>query len=323
MKYSKEQLMVLSNNTGFRAEILEKVLLLMDLLECFFNDPLLKGKLVLKGGTALNLFYLELPRLSIDIDLNYIGEIDRENMMFDRKRTEERIIAICELQKFMLYRQPSVHAGGKLIWRYPSALGYMGNLEMDLNYMYRIPLLPVSQKTSIQIGDFSVKNIVVLDVHELAAGKLAALIDRSLGRDLFDAYCLFSANFLNSEILRPIFVTYLGVGNKKDICNISVEKITIDHEELLNRLLPMLSKKRLSDIENKKIWITTMLVEMRKSLQTLLPLRANEIAFLDALLDYGEIRPEMITENLQLQKNIKSHPALHWAVFNTQRNKSR
>ena len=35
MKYSKEQLMALSNNTGFHAKILEKVLLLMDLLELF------------------------------------------------------------------------------------------------------------------------------------------------------------------------------------------------------------------------------------------------------------------------------------------------
>lgn len=63
------------------AEILEKALLLMDLLEHFFSDPFLKEKIVLKGGAALNLFYLELPRLSVDVDvdvdLNYIGEIGR------------------------------------------------------------------------------------------------------------------------------------------------------------------------------------------------------------------------------------------------------
>ncbi|MCG2795115.1 MAG: nucleotidyl transferase AbiEii/AbiGii toxin family protein [Actinomycetia bacterium] len=37
-----------------------------------------EGKLVLKGGTALNLFYLDMPRLSVDIDLNYIGAAGRE-----------------------------------------------------------------------------------------------------------------------------------------------------------------------------------------------------------------------------------------------------
>jgi|GEM_PF-5539706 len=44
MKYSKEQLMALSGSTGFRAEILEKVLLLMNLLNTFSNDHVLKGK---------------------------------------------------------------------------------------------------------------------------------------------------------------------------------------------------------------------------------------------------------------------------------------
>ncbi|HXN21293.1 MAG TPA: nucleotidyl transferase AbiEii/AbiGii toxin family protein [Candidatus Dormibacteraeota bacterium] len=41
----------------------------------------LRNKLVLKGGTALNLFYLDLARLSVDIDLNYIG---REEMLSER-----------------------------------------------------------------------------------------------------------------------------------------------------------------------------------------------------------------------------------------------
>lgn len=322
MKYSKKQLMALSDNTGFRAEILEKVLLLMDLLELFFNDPILKEKLVLKGGTALNLFYLELPRLSVDIDLNYIGEVEREKMLLDRKKVEERIIAICKLQKFTLYRKPEVHAGGKLVWRYPSTLGHTGNLEIDLNFMYRIPLLPINKKTSIQIGDSYVKNISVLDIHELAAGKLAALVSRSLGRDLFDTHCLFSNGCLKLEILRPIFVAYLGISNQKNTRKLIPEQITIDFEELQNRLLPMLSKSRLNH-ENKSIWPKEMLIGVQKSLQTLLPLRENDIAFLDALLDHGEIKPEIITDDLQLQENIKLHPALHWTIFNKLRNKNR
>lgn len=81
MKYSKEQLQKAAANTGFRAEILEKVFLLMDLLTAFFDDAILKNKAVLKGGTALNLFYLGLPRLSVDLDLNYVGTIEREDMI--------------------------------------------------------------------------------------------------------------------------------------------------------------------------------------------------------------------------------------------------
>lgn len=104
---------------------------------------------------------MELPRLSVDIDLNYIGEIGREAMVLDRQKIEERIVAICELRKFILYRKPGVHAGGKIIWRYPSALGHIGNLEIDLNFMYRIPLLPINKKALIQIGNSSVENIMM------------------------------------------------------------------------------------------------------------------------------------------------------------------
>jgi predicted nucleotidyltransferase component of viral defense system len=44
----------------------------------------LHGRLALKGGTALNLGYLELARLSIDLDFNYIGNPGREEMLAER-----------------------------------------------------------------------------------------------------------------------------------------------------------------------------------------------------------------------------------------------
>jgi predicted nucleotidyltransferase component of viral defense system len=64
-----------AKSTGFDAGNLEKVLRLRELLNEFHKHPFLRGKLVLKGGTALNLFYLGLARLSVDIDLNYIANI--------------------------------------------------------------------------------------------------------------------------------------------------------------------------------------------------------------------------------------------------------
>jgi hypothetical protein len=51
----------------FQAETGEKVLRLKQILVEFQRHPALKQKLVLKGGTALNLFYLDLARLSVDI----------------------------------------------------------------------------------------------------------------------------------------------------------------------------------------------------------------------------------------------------------------
>jgi predicted nucleotidyltransferase component of viral defense system len=80
-------------DTGFRPEVLERVFQLLSLLESLRSHPFLKGRLVLKGGTALNLFYFDVPRLSVDIDLNYIGAVDRETMLQERPQVEQAVQA--------------------------------------------------------------------------------------------------------------------------------------------------------------------------------------------------------------------------------------
>ncbi|MDO4850868.1 MAG: nucleotidyl transferase AbiEii/AbiGii toxin family protein [Actinomycetota bacterium] len=61
---------------------------LLDLLAEFGSHPSLKGKLALHGGTAINLFMLDIPRLSVDIDVSYVGAIGREEMLADRPVVE-------------------------------------------------------------------------------------------------------------------------------------------------------------------------------------------------------------------------------------------
>ncbi len=56
MKISQEKLTAQAERTGFRADVLEKVAHLLELLNALGSHPFLKGKLILKGGTALNLF---------------------------------------------------------------------------------------------------------------------------------------------------------------------------------------------------------------------------------------------------------------------------
>jgi len=56
MKLSPEILAAESESTGFRPELIEKVARLLAVLESIQTHPFLKGKLVLKGGTALNIF---------------------------------------------------------------------------------------------------------------------------------------------------------------------------------------------------------------------------------------------------------------------------
>lgn len=187
MKISNERLIDIANQTGFRSDILEKAIQLLGLLEALRDHPTLKGKLALKGGTALNLFYLDIPRLSIDLDLNYVGAASREDMLSERPDIEQAIRAVCSREGFSVIRVPDEHAGGKYQLRYEAAAGGGGNLELDVNYMYRVPLWPAADMNSHRLGPYQALNTFLVDIHELAAGKLAALLSRHQARDLFDS----------------------------------------------------------------------------------------------------------------------------------------
>lgn len=60
MILSKERLLKEKKNTGYRQEIIEKVVWLMEMLNAIVEDSFLSSRLALKGGTALNLFYFDL-----------------------------------------------------------------------------------------------------------------------------------------------------------------------------------------------------------------------------------------------------------------------
>ena len=96
MILSKERLVKEQKTTGYRQEMIEKVVWLISILNSIADDSFLKTKFVLKGGTALNLFHFDLPRLSVDADLNYIGGVDREVMLQERPEVELRVKQIMQ-----------------------------------------------------------------------------------------------------------------------------------------------------------------------------------------------------------------------------------
>lgn len=123
MKFSSSEILPAAESTGFKAEMVEKVLHLLNLLNALNSHPFLKEKWVLKGGTALNMFVLDLLRLSVDIDLNYIGAPGREEMLRDRPKTEQAAQAVFSREGFTIKRVPDEHAGGKWRLSYKSFTG--------------------------------------------------------------------------------------------------------------------------------------------------------------------------------------------------------
>jgi predicted nucleotidyltransferase component of viral defense system len=301
-------------STGFGGEPLEKVFRLIALLDALNSHPFLKSRIALKGGTALNLFHFDVPRLSVDIDLNYIGAADRETMLAERTKLEQAVQAVCSREGLTVRRVPSEHAGGKWRLTYAASAGGSGNLELDVNFMLRTPLWPPRMAQCYPVGSFKAAPITVLDPHELAAGKLAALLARSANRDIFDSHRLLADPGLDHARLRLGFVVYGGM-NRKDWRTVSPEDVKGDPADAPRDLVPMLRADLAPPRGEIKRWLQRLVAECRERLAIVLPLRANELEFLERLNGAGEIVPEVLTDD----PAIRDLPGLKWKSLNVKK----
>jgi len=320
MRISPEKLAAEAQATGFRPDVLEKVAHLLGLLDAMRSHPFLKGKLVLKGGTVLNLFVFDVPRLSVDIDLNYVGAEDRDGMLAERPKVEQAVQAVFAREGFTVRRMPEEHAGGKWSLRYESAPGRSGNLEVDINFMFRVPLWPVVTSDSHSVGTWRAVGIPVLDRHELAAGKLTALLARRQVRDLFDSHRILRMDTLDSHRLRIGFVVY-GAMNRKDWRTVSLGDVDFDAMDLARQLVPTL-RVNAAEVQAESAEYGARLVrECREGLSVVLPFTDSERKFLDLLLNRGVIDPTLLTADESLQRRIRSQPLLEWKALNVRRHK--
>lgn len=304
--------------TGFGAEPLEKVVRLMALLDVLNSHPFLKPRIALKGGTALNLFHFEVPRLSVDIDLNYIGAVDRETMLVEKQKVERALQAVCSREGLTVRRLPTDHAGGKWRLTYFGTKGLPGTLELDVNFMLRTPLWPCVTKNCHPVGSLHAAPVRVLDLHELTAGKLAALLARSASRDVFDAHALLVTPGLDAARLRLGFVVYGGI-NRKDWRTVSTADVTADANEVRTELVPMLRADRVPAKRDVAAWAEKLVAECRERLSLLLPLNGQELEFLRRLNDQGEIAPELLTADPAMQRTVREHPGLRWKALNVRK----
>ncbi|MGN0739869.1 MAG: nucleotidyl transferase AbiEii/AbiGii toxin family protein [Treponema sp.] len=160
----------------------------------------------LKGGTAINLFYRNLPRLSVDIDLAYIENSPRneatENINSALKRISEK------LNKYnirnIIQRNGEIE---KIICFTDKA-----KVKIEPNYTNRGFAYPVQKLQTCQKvqEEFGFAEINVLSAPELFGGKICAALDRQHPRDLFDVHFMLENNELNSNIKNGFLIELLS-----------------------------------------------------------------------------------------------------------------
>lgn len=319
---SAQTLQRLANETGLQAGTLEKVLRLLDVLQEIAGDELLADRLVLKGGTALNVFHLRLDRLSVDIDLNYVGALDRAAMEAERPALDAALHRLLTAMGYAIRRQPGEHAGGKWIGRFTSALGGGATLEVDINYMARQPLFGFDRLDSVVLGDIQAKAIPVLNLHEVVASKLVALVDRTAARDLFDARRILDIPDLDWTRIKAAMLAY-GASGRRDWRQASINDIAGDPKELRQKLAICLPQNAFDDAGGVEAWMENTVATCRERLAPLFDLSPGEAAFLDGVLARGKVDASSLSTDAATQDRIASMPMLQWKAQNVRAHRAR
>ena len=301
----------LAGETGYELDTLEKVLRILDLLDEIAGDPILSERLVLKGGTALNVFHLDLDRLSVDIDLNYVGALDLTAMESERPDVDAAIDRLFTSLGYGVRRRPTEHAGGKWLSRYASTLGGNASLELDVNYMARQPLFGAVRMESRHFGGVRTSRVLVLDLHEIVAGKIVALFDRHAARDLFDVRRILSIEGLNWGWIKAA-VLAIAACNRRDWRTVSTHAIACDPREFRQKLAICLPRGFFAGGEDIDAWIEHTIELCRERLAFLFDLSVNERKFLDDVLDRGEVDADLLDVEPEIRARIRAMPMLAW-----------
>ena len=191
-------------NPYFRqVELVVRVLPLVASESCF----------ALKGGTAINLFICDFPRLSVDIDLTYLPLDNRDDAL---GAIEDGLGWIADNIRRVIQGAKVTAAAGEAgrVQRLQIAAGGV-NIKVEVSPVLRGSIMPAVQ---MAIGDpvadqFGYVETQVLVADELYAGKLIAALDRQHPRDLFDVMQLLAGGGITPALM-DCFLVYLVSSNR-------------------------------------------------------------------------------------------------------------
>lgn len=166
----------------------------------------------LKGGTAINLFVRNLPRLSVDIDLLYLPVNDRSAALdeIDAAMRQIKAQVLEEIPGAQVFETISERAILRLL---VAAAGTRVKIEVSpvlRGVVYEPSKLPVAEAVE---EEFGFAETMVVSFEDLYAGKLVAALDRQHPRDLFDVRDLMANEGITSR-LREAFIVYLLSHNR-------------------------------------------------------------------------------------------------------------
>lgn len=316
MKYDPIVLSKLAKELGVIRNTLEKVIRLAEILKFANEDNLLKGKLALKGGTAINIIYSELPRLSVDIDFDYTQNETKKEMLISRKKISRALENHFIEQEYTLSKNSrhSLALDSFSVIYTPSG-GGLDSIKIEINYVMRCHIMPLEQKELNLNFLPSPFNVLTVSKEELYAGKIHALLTRNQIRDLYDVYHLVAYRLLSEKeisVLKNILLFYNFIQSDTFFFKLNLdEKYT--HRNLIRDLLPVIRKK-----DDFKLEIAVPAVT--KFVSSLVDYDCNQKLFIKSVED---ISPnfEYLFENEEMRQFAGEHPLTIWKILKTKEKK--
>lgn len=308
MIYDKNFLGRKAKELGFVRDTFEKVCRLADILIFIENDQLLKDKIALKGGTAINLTMMDLPRLSVDIDLDYVGSLDREQMLADREEINTHLFKYLKANDYNLsLKSKSYFALDSRVYEYKNAGNVKDNLKIEINYMLRTHALEL-QKRQINLQWLSDPiNVLCVNPIEIFGTKIVALLTRAAARDLYDVYNMIQYRLFKGDDLKELekcVAFYSAVGAEHAPTGFRLDNIdSITMQKIKTDLYPVLRNSERFNLKNTQEIIKIYLMDNFRT-------NENIIEFWNSF-NKGIYKPELLFDGLELER-VKEHPMAIW-----------
>lgn len=307
--YNKQILAEKAKELSVVRDTLEKVMRLRDILAFFESSELLSESLALKGGTAINLIFFDLPRLSVDIDLDFCNNISRKEMLIKREEIGKQI------EKYMLAngytlspKSKTPHSLDSFVYSYTNAAGVTDNIKIEINYSLRSHVLPTAKreiKSGAFDGSFMVNTVSPIEIY---ASKTVALLTRAAARDLYDLnHMICSKPFKDNELelYRKCVIFYSAIATQTPPTEFDFSSVdSITAHKIKTDLKPVIRVKDEFDLEEANKTVTEFLKQN-------LYITEQEQLFLKKF-KMGYYKPELLFDDEETLKRIKNHPMAIW-----------
>lgn len=307
MRYDPIVLSKLANKIGVVRNTLEKVIRLVEILRIINNNDILINKLALKGGTAINLLYSDMPRLSVDIDLDFALNLDKNDMLQIRESIKQELITQLTSEGYILSKNSRYsYALDSFVISYTPSGGGSDNIKVEINYAMRGHLLPFEYKR-LDLGvienPFSVLTVSKIEIY---AGKINALISRNQIRDLYDVYQMINKNILDTSeinVFKNIVLFYRFIQNETLEYNDDFNS-KFTRRSYVRDLLPVIKKE---DSFNLVVAIETVTTFIK----SITSYDEDQKSFIRSV-GTGSPRFDFLFKDEAMQNNAIKHPLTQW-----------